>query len=72
MSASLGREELAVDELVEGEVQSPPGGGERAVLGDIGGNDGIEERETRSQYAAVRFGEQDGCAATEFSPLVAV
>ena len=70
--SSFRRRGVAVDELVEGEVQLSPGGGEWAAFGEIVGHEWIEERETRGEDPAVGLGEEYGDAAAEWGQLVAV
>ena len=63
---------MAVDEVVKGEVQLSPGGGEWASFGEIIGYEWVEESETWGEDSAVGLGEEHRYAAAEWGQLVAV
>jgi hypothetical protein len=63
---------LAIDEVVEGEIQVSPGSGVWAAVGDVVGHQGVQECEARREDPTVSFGEEHGRAPTERGELVAV
>ena len=70
--SSLGCAELAIDEVVECEVQLSPGTGEWAALGDVVRHQGVQECEAGGEDAAMGLGEQHGSAPAERGELVAL
>ena len=56
---------MTVDEVVEGEVQLSPGGGDWASLGEIIGYERVGESEAVGEDPAMGLGEEHGYTAAE-------
>jgi len=63
---------LGVNELVEGLIEVSPRGCEWAALGEVGGQNGVEEGKPWSEDAAMGLGEQDGYPAPQSGQVVAL